>query len=212
MELVNREIDQYAFEHTSPESDILNDLVSTTKKRLKYSQMLSGRVEGRLLQMLIRLSKAMKVLEVGMFTGYSALSMAEALPDEGLLKTCDTNEKYAKIARDYFDKSPHGKKIEIVMGPALETIPKMNDEFDLIFLDADKDNYPAYYDILMPKLRTGGMLVVDNALWSGTVLHPDDRKAQSIDKLNKIIRNDERVENVLLTIRDGVNLVQKLGK
>ncbi|HKJ34548.1 MAG TPA: class I SAM-dependent methyltransferase [Balneolales bacterium] len=211
MELVNKDIEQYAYDHTTQESELLKNVVKATNERLEYSQMLSGRVEGRLLQMLIRLSHAKKILEIGMFTGYSALSMAEALPDDGRIITCDTNDRYRKIAEEFFTKSPHGGKITIKMGPALETIPKLHEVFDLVFMDADKGNYPEYYELIMPKLKVGGILIVDNALWSGTVLQPTDHKAKAIDQLNKKIAKDARVQNILLTVRDGIHIVQKLS-
>lgn len=210
MELVNAEIEKYTYDHTSSESEILQELIATTENALQYSQMLCGRVEGRLLRMLIQLSKAKKVLEVGMFTGYSALTMAEALPEDGQVITCDTNERYKKIAESFFKKSPFGHKIKIKIGPALQTIPGIKDVFDMIFLDADKKNYPEYYPLLIGKLKKGGILVVDNALWSGSVLKPEDSKSKAIDKLNKMILEDERVENVMLTIRDGIHIVQKI--
>lgn len=210
MDIINSEIDKYAYEHTKPASEIVRNIEKATHTELQYAQMLSGRVEGRFLQFLIRISGAKKILEVGMFTGYSALSMAEALPDDGKIITCDTNDRYRVIAERFFGESPHGEKIEIRMGPALETLKSLEPSFDLIFLDADKGNYPTYYELIFPLLKVGGILVIDNVLWSGSVLNPEERKSESIDKLNKTVRQDDRVENVFLTIRDGINLVRKI--
>ena len=210
MEIINTDIDKYAHEKTKPSSDILQEIEQTTHAELEYDQMLSGKVEGRFLQFLVKFTAAKKILEIGMFTGYSALSMAEALPEGGHLITCDTNERYRAIAERFFLKSPHGKKIDIKMGPALETLDNLNEKFDMVFLDADKDNYPEYYEKIIPLLNINGLLIVDNVLWSGGVLTLSDRKSKSIDRLNTLILEDERVENVLLTIRDGINLVRKI--
>lgn len=211
MEIIDSKVEQYAYDHTKPASKMVREIEGETKKELQYSQMLSGRIEGHFLQMLVKLMGAKKILEIGMFTGYSALSMAEALPDDGQIITCDTNDRYRKIAQHFFESSPDGGKIKILMGPALETLENVTGPFDMIFLDADKDNYPAYYEMVFPMLRIGGLLVVDNVLWSGKILDPVDRKTQSIDSLNKTIVADNRVENVLLTVRDGINLVRKVS-
>jgi caffeoyl-CoA O-methyltransferase len=209
MELVNPDIERYTENYTSSESPVVKALIKESERELQYTGMLSGRVTGRLLAMLVRISGAKQILEVGMFTGYSALCMAEALPDNGSLITCDTNERYAAIARTAFAQSEHGDKIKLQMGPALQTIQSLNQSFDLIFIDADKNNYIRYYKSLLPKLKTDGLLVIDNVLWGGQVLAPDDSKARTIDALNEMIAEDERVEQVMLTIRDGLTLVRK---
>lgn len=209
MDITNPDISQYAYDHTQPESPLLTELIGKTKSELEYSNMLSGRVEGQLLSMLIKLSGAKRVLEIGMFTGFSALAMAEALPEEGRLITCDVNEYYARIARGFIDKSPHGKKIEVKMGNALETVKALAGPFDLVFIDADKKSYPEYYELVLPKMPSGGLIVLDNALWSGKVMVPEEEDAQALDALNKKIIKDDRVENVLLTVRDGINLARK---
>ncbi len=210
MDLINSEIEEYAFQHTKPATDIIQKIDEATHAELQYAQMLSGRVEGRLLQFLVQVSGAKNILEIGMFTGYSALSMAEVLPEDGKIITCETNDRYRAIAERFFEQSPHGKKIEIRMGQALDTLISLKMSFDLIFLDADKDNYPAYYELIFPLLKKGGVLVIDNTLWSGEVLNPEDRKSKSIDRLNKMVLEDDRVENVILTVRDGINLVRKI--
>ncbi|HKI44070.1 MAG TPA: class I SAM-dependent methyltransferase [Balneolales bacterium] len=210
MELVNPDIEKYAKTLSLDESELLLNISKTTHEELEYDQMLSGKLEGRFLRMLIQLTGAKRILEIGMFTGYSALTMAEALPDDGNIITCDTNERYANIARRFFEKSPCGYKISIKMGPALETLKKIKGPFDLIFLDADKNNYPEYYRILHPMLEIGGLLIVDNAFWDGKVIDRPDEKSMAIDRLNRMIYDDPTVENVLLTIRDGINLVRRV--
>lgn len=211
MQIIPPDIELYAEHHTKKESDVLREIIRYTSRNLEYDQMLSGRIIGGMLKFLTRLTGARKVLEIGMFTGYSALSMAEELPDGGMVITCDNNPKYIDIARKHFEMSSFGNKIEIREGNALETLDKLTGSFDMAFLDADKENYPAYYEKIIPLLRSGGILAVDNVLWSGDVLHAaDDRKSEAIDRLNNRILEDDRVVNVFLTIRDGLNLVQKI--
>ncbi len=173
------------------------------------SDMLTGRVEGRLLMLTVKMSGAKNVLECGTFTGYSALSMAEALPEDGKVITCERDPERRKIAEEYFSKSPHGKKIEIRFGDALEFLRKEDAPFDLVFLDADKERYPEYYEEAVKKLRPGGIIVIDNTLWEGEVLKPESDAAKAIAQMNDRIVNDSRVENVLLTVRDGIQLVRK---
>lgn len=209
MQIIDPDIETYAERHTSEESALIRELVDASEQELEHIDMLSGRVVGRFLAMMVRISAARRILEIGTFSGYSALYMAEALPPDGELITCEYNERYEALARSFFEKSEHGKKISLKMGPALETIEELEGTFDLVFLDADKVNYPEYYRKVIPLLRSGGLLIVDNVLWSGTVLDPEDDKALAIDKLNKMIADDARVEQVLLTVRDGLSLVRK---
>ena len=209
MELVNLDITKYAEEHTLEESEIIKQLVRESDRDLEFIDMVSGRVVGRLLAMLIKIAGVKKVLEIGTFTGYSALHMAEALPEDGRLITCEYNKRYENIARKAFESSSAGHKISLRMGPALETITTLKEPFDFIFLDADKVNYPNYYEAVMPLLNSGGLLVIDNVLWDGAVLRPDDEKARAIDELNTIIAEDPRVEQVMLTVRDGVTIARK---
>jgi caffeoyl-CoA O-methyltransferase len=206
-------LEEYCQKHTSAEPALLVKLTQETYQKISAPQMLSGKLEGRLLKMLTQLIQARKILEIGMFTGYSALSFAEAIPTGGKVVTCEMNLDSAMMAKKYFDKSPHGKKIEVRMGPALLTIEiltKQKQKFDLIFMDADKENYPIYYQKTMPLLRSGGLLVVDNCLWSGEVLNPQSKSAKAIDRLNKMILKDKKVESVMLPLRDGVNVVRKI--
>lgn len=209
MQLVNPVIEEYAWQHTSKESDLLRKLRIATDEKLEYSEMLSGRVEGRLLQMLIQLGGFRRVLELGTFTGYSALSMAEVLPDDGEIITCEYNERYERIARRFIKQHPRGDQVHIRMGDAMQTLEELSGSFDLAFVDADKANYPAYYEKILPMIRSGGLIVIDNAFWSGEVLEPADRKSKAIDELNRIIRKDSRVDNVMLTVRDGIHIARK---
>jgi len=210
MDIISSEIEKYAERATGRESELVQELVEVSKENLEYVDMISGRVVGRLLAMLIKISGAKRVLEIGTFSGYSALSMAEALPEDGELITCEYNERYEKLARSFFSKSKHRHKITLKMGLALDTIEELDGSFDFVYLDADKVNYPGYYEKLLPMLKDNGLIVIDNVLWSGAVLKPDDEKAKAIDELNEMIRKDERVEQVMLTVRDGLTLARKL--
>jgi caffeoyl-CoA O-methyltransferase len=210
MDIVAKDLEQYAFDRTRPEPELLRALAEETYARMASPQMLTGRLEGRFLKLLAVLARAKRVLEIGTFTGYSALSLAEGLPEDGRLITCEIETAHAEMAQRYFDQSPHGRKIEIRLGSALETLASLKEPFDLAFIDADKANYPAYYERTMELLRPGGLILVDNTLWSGQVLRPDDPESRAIDAVNRRIATDPRVENVLLTVRDGMQLVRKL--
>ena len=209
MEIVEKTIEKYAFEHTSVEPDLLLELQKETFEVMEWPTMITGRMEGRFLKLLVQISGAKNILELGTFTGYSALCMAEGLPADGKVITCDINENSRDFAQKYFNKSPYGHKIELKFGPALETLKKLKGPFDFVFIDADKGNYPAYYEQCLALLKPGGLILIDNTLWSGLVLKPENIATKAIDDLNKIIINDPRVENVLLTVRDGVQLVRK---
>jgi caffeoyl-CoA O-methyltransferase len=166
-------------------------------------------IEGRFLKMLVRLTGARTILEIGTFTGYSALMMAEGLPDDGRLITCEVDPKAEAIARRYFAESPHGHKVTVRMGPALETIKTLSAPLDLVFIDADKANYSNYYEASLPLLRPGGLIVADNVLWSGKVLDPQDADDHAIVAFDRMVQSDPRVENVCLTVRDGMMLARK---
>lgn len=209
MELIHREIAEYAESFTSEESKTLKELVRISEKELEYTDMLSGPQVGMLLKMLVQISASKRILEIGTFTGYSAISMAGALPEDGMLITLEMNERYRDISKPFFDREPYRQKIKQNIGNALELIPTISGTFDLIFLDADKVSYPSYYEMLKPKLKSGGLLVVDNVLWGGEVLHPDNEKSRAIHKLNKMIRSDREVEQVMIPLRDGVTIVRK---
>jgi caffeoyl-CoA O-methyltransferase len=208
MPIIDPAIERYAHDRTRPESAQLRDLEIETRAGRKDAGMLCGRLEGRLLQFLVRLVGAKRTLEIGMFTGYSALSVAEALPADGQVITCDINPETAAIAKRHFASSPHGAKIDVRLGPALETIATLTGQFDLAFIDADKVNYGAYYEAVISKVRSGGLIAIDNTLWHGAVLDPQDDDSRAIDALNRRIETDPRVDNVLLTVRDGLHLAR----
>lgn len=207
---IPEEIEHYVARHTSPVSRLLEELERETLETMEDAQMLTGAVEGRLLQMLVKISGALKVVEVGTFTGYSALMMAEGLPESGELITCEISEEKAAFARRYFSRSPHGRKIRLKIGPGLETLRGIPDEsVDFVFVDADKTSYPFYYDEGLRILRSGGLMIADNALWSGKVLRPDDSDSRGVALFNEKVKKDPRVEKVILTVRDGVYLIRK---
>jgi caffeoyl-CoA O-methyltransferase len=209
MILVDARIEQYAAQHTSRPSELLERLARETEAARKDAQMLTGVIEGQLLRLLVKMIGAKRVLEVGMFTGYSALSMASALPDDGELVTCDKDPVVVEIARRYFEESPDGHKIQIRVGPAMATLATLEGPFDFAFLDADKQSYPDYYDRLMELVRPGGIITIDNVLWSGEVLEPRDEETRAIHALNEKVKADRRVEHVLATVRDGLLIVRK---
>jgi caffeoyl-CoA O-methyltransferase len=203
------QIEDYAEGHTRALSDLHARLWEETHQKTDFPGMMVGPLEGALLRLLVRLTAAKRVLEIGMFTGYSALAMAEALPEDGRLITCDVNPKTTEIARRYFADSPHGHKIEIKLGPAKETLKALRGPFDLCFIDADKGSYNAYYERAIDLVRAGGLIVLDNVLRGGRVVRPRDQDARAVATLNDRIQRDPRVENVLLPIRDGVMLAYR---
>jgi len=207
--IIDEEVEQFAYEHTKQESELFRRLRDETYAKMSSPHMQVGRIEGKFLQMLVRLSSAKHILEIGTFTGYSALMMAEGLPKDGRLITCEIDPRAEEIAKRYFAESIYGSKIEIRMGPALETLQTLTGPIDLAFIDADKANYVNYYEACMNLLRPGGLIIVDNMLWSGEVLNPVDNAAKAIVALNEQIQADSRVENVCLTVRDGIMLVRK---
>jgi caffeoyl-CoA O-methyltransferase len=168
-----------------------------------------GRLEGSFLRLLVRLARARRVLELGTFTGYSALAMAEGLPEDGELITCDVDSGAVAVAQRYWARSPHGHKIHPRLGPALETLQGLEGPFDLVFIDADKGNYLAYYEAVLPLVRQGGLIVADNTLWHGRVLKPTEPSDRAIVAFNDAVARDTRVEKVLLTVRDGMMLAYK---
>jgi caffeoyl-CoA O-methyltransferase len=207
--LVDEAIEEYAAAHTTPPEPLLAALAEETRATMSSPGMLTGTIEGRFLELLVFAAGARRVLEIGTFTGYSALSMAAALPDDGRIDTCDIEPAHVEVARRYVAQSPYGSKITIHLGPALDTIAQLEGEFDLVFIDADKPNYANYYEAVLPRLAERGLIAIDNTLWSGRVLDPQDDHTQSIAALNDRIAADERVIAVQLTIRDGVTLVRR---
>ena len=210
MDTVAAEAERYALAHTTPMSDLLEEIEAFTLTNTPYPSMLTGRVEGRFLQLMAKLSGAKRVVEIGTFTGYSALAMAEALPENGRILTIEHNPEHARIARQFFNQSPASFKITLQEGEALEILESLpNSETDLIFIDADKQNYSAYYRESMRILRDGGWILADNALWYGRVLAPKDDDSHAMAAFNDLVNADPRAEKLFLTIRDGIYLVRK---
>jgi predicted O-methyltransferase YrrM len=208
--IVDPKIEEYAEQHTTPDGELFERLAEETRARMSAPQMMVGRIEGRFLAALVALSGSRRILEIGTFTGYSAISMASALPPDGRLITCDVNPEATEIARRYMDESGHGGKIEIRLGPALETLETLEGPFDIVFIDADKPNYRNYYEAAFPMLADDGLLIADNVLWSGRVVEEDgDESTRAIKEFNEHVRADERVVSVMLTVRDGMTLIQK---
>jgi caffeoyl-CoA O-methyltransferase len=193
-----------------PESEWCRALREETTRIMAYPQMIVGSLEGAFLKMVTQLIGASRVLEVGMFTGYSALCFAEALPEDGTVITCEVDEEAAAVARRYFAQSPVGRKIHVEMGPALETMRRLEGPFDLVFIDADKQHYVAYYRRALTLLAPGGVILIDNVLWDGDVLRepPPDERTAAIQELNRAVASDRGVTAVMLTVRDGLFIVR----
>jgi caffeoyl-CoA O-methyltransferase len=205
-------IDEYAEAHTTPPPGYLAAVAAETRANFSGAQMLSGAVEGRFLELLVFLTGARRVLELGTYTGYSALAMAAALPPDGTIVTCELDAERAAAAQRHFDESPFADRIDLRVGPALETVARLEGPFDLVFIDADKANYARYYEAALGLLSDRGAIAVDNTLWSGRVVDGrDDGSADTaaIRAFNELVRSDPRVVCVLLTIRDGVTLVRR---
>lgn len=208
--IIDKKIEAYAVRHSTPESVLFKNLVKETFARTSLPQMQVGHLEGSFLKLLAQISRAKTVLEIGTFTGYSALAMAEGLPPGGRVITCDIDPAATQIAKKYWAKSPHGKKIELKIGPALETIPKLKGPFDMVFIDADKMNYIRYWELCVPKVRKGGVLLADNVLWSGRVLNPQEESDHAIARFNEHVLKDKRVEVLMLPLRDGITVGYKI--
>ncbi len=209
--LVLPEIEAYAEAHSAGESEVCRALREETYRTMEIPHMIVGPLEGAFLKVMTLLVDAKRVLEIGMFTGYSALCFAEALPADGRVITCEIDPESAALARKYFAKSPHGRKIDIRMGPALETLRTLAGPFDVIFIDADKVNYVNYYRRALELVSPRGVILIDNVLWDGDVLvhPPPDASTAAIQEVNRLVANDPRVTAVLVTIRDGVMVVRK---
>lgn len=209
--LVPSAIEAYAETHSMPESPVCRALREETHRTMEHSQMLVGPLEGAFLKMMTQLVGAKRVLEIGTFTGYSALCFAEALPEDGIVITCDIDENAVAVARRYVAQAPCGRKVDVRMGPALETMSTLRGAFELIFIDADKSNYLNYYHRSLDLLAPNGVILIDNVLWSGEVLKqpPPDESTAAIQELNRTVAADPRVTAVLITIRDGILVVRK---
>jgi caffeoyl-CoA O-methyltransferase len=210
-DIVDPAVEKYAADHTGPEPPWFATLADDTRARTSEPGMMVGTLEGRLLTALVSMLRPSRVLEIGTFTGYSALSMAEALPPDGRIVTCDISEEHVAIAREHIAATPYADQIEIRLGPALQTLESLPGPFDLVFIDADKGGYLGYYEAALPKLAPGGVIVVDNVLWSGRVADPadEDPDTVAIRTFNDHVAADRRVEVVMLTVRDGVSLIRR---
>ena len=210
-------LERYVHDLSSPEEELLHELDRQTHLRVVQPRMLSGHMQGRLLEMLVRMLRPRRVLEIGTFTGYSALCMAAGLEGEAELHTVEVEDELEELAQSFFDRSAHGSRIRLHIGSALDIAPGLGGVFDLVFIDGDKREYPDYYRMLMGDggskvlVHSGSILIADNILWSGKIVEPvahNDRHTQALLEFNRMIREDERVENVIVPIRDGLNLIR----
>jgi predicted O-methyltransferase YrrM len=210
MEIIDPSLSRYAEAHTSPESSLLKQINRDTQAQVLMPRMLSGHLQGRVLSMISHMVKPQSILEIGTYTGYSALCLAEGLQDSGTLVTIDNNEELEDRVRSYFRMAGMEHKIDYRIGHALEILPTLQGPFDLVFIDADKENYARYYDFVFNLVPLGGYILADNVLWSGKVLDAKpDKDTKAIQEFNRKILQDERVEHVLLTVRDGIMIVRK---
>ena len=209
--IVPDHVERYAEERTTPPAGHLAKLAAETRESLDCPQMLTGTIEGRLLETLVFLARARRVLEFGTYSGYSALAMAAALPPDGEVVTCEISEEHAAFARRHIDASPYASMIDVRVGPALDTVRTLDGPFDFVFIDADKPGYRDYYEASLPLLSEHGLIAVDNVLWSGRVADPGnhDDSTLAMRAFNEHVRADERVVSVMLTVRDGITLIRR---
>ncbi len=211
MHFISPELERYIEGHSQPEPELLARLNRETHLKVLQPRMLSGHFQGRVLSLISKLARPAVILEIGTYTGYSALCLAEGLQPGGILHTIDIKEELQDLQRRYFDQSPHGRQIVQHLGPALEIIPRLDVPFDLVFIDADKENYLNYYEMVVPMMNKGGIILSDNVLWSGKVLEEpaaNDKSTKALVDYNKRLATDPRVETVLLPIRDGLNVTR----
>lgn len=213
MEFISQVLDDYVCNHTGKEPELLYNLNRRTHIEVLRSRMLSGHFQGRVLSMLSKMIQPNRILEIGTYTGYSALCFAEGLKKDGEIITIDVNEELEDIIQEHVQQSPFKDQIKLVIGDAMDIIPKMKEKFDIVFIDADKENYVNYYDLVFDNVNVGGYIIADNVLWSGKVIEEvseNDKDTQTILDYNKKIHEDKRVENVLLPIRDGILIARKI--
>ena len=212
MDFIDPLIEQYSLDHTEKESELLNRLNRQTNLNVLQPRMLSGHLQGRLLSAFSKSLSPTNILEIGTYTGYSALCLAEGLTSDGLLYTLDINKELFSFAQRYFDESQFKEQIQMIIGDALTVIPSLENLWDLVFIDADKENYSNYFDLVIDKVRPGGWIIADNVLWSGKVLKPtskNDSETQAIKLFNQKVNADQRVTNILIPVRDGMMLMIK---
>lgn len=213
MHFISEELEEYVSEHSQTEPELLIKLYKETHQKVLQPRMLSGHFQGRVLSMLSKIINPKHILEIGTYTGYAALCLAEGLQKEGSLDTIDIKEELVSIQQKYFDLSPWKNKIKTHLGSALEIIPTLNKKYDLVFIDADKENYINYFNMIIPLMNKGGVILSDNVLWSGKVLealNPKDESTKVLLEYNKMVNADPRVETVLLPIRDGLTISRVL--
>jgi len=209
MHFLSQELEDYIERHSQNEPELLAALNKETYQKILLPRMLSGHFQGRVLSMLSKLIRPKSILEIGTYTGYSALCLCEGMQENGILHTIDIKEELLDFQRKYFDKSPWGKQIVQHLGEAIHIIPNLDIKFDLVFIDADKENYLNYFDLIVPKMNKGGIILSDNVLWGGKVLEPlqpNDISTKILLEYNQVVKNDPRIETVLLPIRDGLTL------
>ncbi|MFV0482652.1 MAG: O-methyltransferase [Bacteroidales bacterium] len=207
-------LESYIEQHIDQEPELLRELTRATNLRALHSRMLSGHLQGRILSMISKLIAPKNILEIGTFTGYSALCLAEGLQKDGKLTSIEINDEIAEFASEFIEKSEFGEQINIIVGDAIVEIPKLQDTFQLVFIDGNKRDYSAYYDMVFPLLSKGGIILADNVLWSGKVIERVDSKDEQTAELlafNEKIKNDCRAEKVILPIRDGISIIRKIG-
>lgn len=210
MDFLPEDLEKYVEDHTSSEAELLKKITRDTHAKVLMPRMLSGHVQGRFLSMISHFMSPMNILEVGTYTGYSAICLAEGLPPAGKLVTIDVNEELESRVRNYFEEAGLNHKIDYRIGNAAQIIPALDTIFDLVFIDADKENYSKYYDLVFDKVRAGGLILADNVLWSGKVTKPKpDKDTRALLEFNQKIMNDPRVENLLMPLRDGIMMIRK---
>lgn len=210
MELLNDAIQAYLENHCEPETELLSHINRETHLKVPMPRMLSGHFQGRVLSLLSKLISPRRILEIGTYTGYATLCLAEGLSKDGVIHTIDVNEELEERVRGYFERSEFAPKIQYHIGKAIDIIPALNEAFNLIFIDADKKNNATYYDLVFDKLVPGGMIIVDNVLWSGKVISDRDSDSESIRSFNEKVTNDSRAEKLILPVRDGIFIIRKL--
>ena len=213
MDFLSSEIENYSLSHTSEENDLLKDLNRQTHVQVLQPRMLSGHLQGRILSMFSHMIRPSRVLEIGTYTGYSALCIAEGISENGKIITIDSNKELEPFTRTYFSKSKFNNQIEFIVGNALNVIPQLEETWDLVFIDADKENYLNYYESVLKNVRKGGFIIADNVLWSGKVtqeISSNDNETYGIVEFNKKVNEDSRVENVLVPVRDGLMVLRKV--
>ena len=212
MEFLDENIEKYALAHSQPESSILMQLNRETHAKVMQPRMLSGHMQGNFLTLISKMIQPDRILEIGTYTGYSAICLAQGLRSNGKLYTIDVNEELEGMVKKYIKEADLDQKIEVLIGDAMKLIPTLNDQFDIVFIDADKKNYANYFDLVFDKVRSGGYIIADNVLWSGKVLDLQknrDSDTLLIDAFNKKVHGDKRVEHMLLPLRDGLMIVRK---